>query len=328
MPGDQKVSRLHGAVTQLASWLKDAAQDSVVLQHKLVQLQQQKDAAVSEASKGALVRSKLEALCRELQAQNKAVLAESKQIADVERQKREQLSDRFLSSIKDVERRLGEQGDSQLKVLEDNKQLVERLHKASQEAELREKERQYATKKAEVEAQILQLKLKQQEELTKKERAERLALLEQLKAQQLEQVELHKQMAEYGARFKECQEMLAKSNQVMTTFKEDRAKMMGKVQALEKEVLELRTKSTKSDAALIRALEERNALKKQLGTTKAQKERLESLCRTLQDERKKQVTEEQAHAPKPENVVLETSESPVSEQTSEVANTPEEGIAA
>ncbi|CAK9152236.1 unnamed protein product [Ilex paraguariensis] len=81
-------------------------------------------------------------------------------------------------------------------------------------------------------------------------------------------------------------EALLKSNEVFETFKQEIDKMAKSKKELKKENSFLKSKSEKSDITLIELVEEREHLKKQLEKTKNQKEKLESLCRSLQGERK------------------------------------------
>ena len=60
------------------------------------------------------IRSRLEALCRELQKSNKAILEENKQIQEAELKKREQLSKQFQGTINDITKRL--EADEQVRV--------------------------------------------------------------------------------------------------------------------------------------------------------------------------------------------------------------------
>ncbi|MFQ6640376.1 hypothetical protein Gotur_014583 [Gossypium turneri] len=66
--------------------------------------------------------------------------------------------------------------------------------------------------------------------------------------------------------------------------------MAKSIKELRKENVFLKSKCDKSDFTLIELVEERELMKKQLEKTKNQKEKLESLCRSLQAERKQSST--------------------------------------
>nr|DAD26110.1 TPA_asm: hypothetical protein HUJ06_027578 [Nelumbo nucifera] len=77
-----------------------------------------------------------------------------------------------------------------------------------------------------------------------------------------------------------------KSNEVFETFKQEIEKMAKSIKELKKENVFLKSKCEKSDFTLIELVEEREQFKKQIEKLKNQKEKLESLCRSLQAERK------------------------------------------
>ncbi|KAH9311602.1 hypothetical protein KI387_026637, partial [Taxus chinensis] len=81
---------------------------------------------------------------------------------------------------------------------------------------------------------------------------------------------------------------LTKSNEVFESFKKEMEKMTKTIKDLNKENNFLKSKCEKSDVTLIELIDERAKLKKQLEKTKNQKEKLESLCRSLQAGRKQQ----------------------------------------
>jgi septal ring factor EnvC (AmiA/AmiB activator) len=62
--------------------------------------------------------------------------------------------------------------------------------------------------------------------------------------------------------------------------------MAKSIKELKKENSFLKSKCEKSDVTLIELVDERERMKKQLEKSKNQKEKLESLCRSLQAERK------------------------------------------
>ncbi|KAA8534339.1 hypothetical protein F0562_031834 [Nyssa sinensis] len=102
---------------------------------------------------------------------------------------------------------------------------------------------------------------------------------------------LRLQLTADGEKFQQFQDALMKSNEVFETFKQEIEKLAKSIKELKKENNFLKSKSEKSDIALIELVEEREHLKKQLERTRNQKEKLESLCRSLQAERKQNIAE-------------------------------------
>ncbi|KAM1470591.1 hypothetical protein ACFXTO_041624 [Malus domestica] len=101
---------------------------------------------------------------------------------------------------------------------------------------------------------------------------------------------LRLQLTADGEKFQQFQDALLKSNEVFETFKQEIEKMAKSIKELKKENLFLKSKCEKTDVTLIELVDERERLKKQLEKTKNQKEKLESLCRSLQAERKQNST--------------------------------------
>ncbi|XP_073023257.1 uncharacterized protein [Primulina eburnea] len=79
-----------------------------------------------------------------------------------------------------------------------------------------------------------------------------------------------------------CQAALLKSNEVFKTFRQEIERMAKSIKELRKENSFLTNKCEKSDITLTELADERERLKKQLEKTRNQKEKLESICRSLQ----------------------------------------------
>lgn len=96
---------------------------------------------------------------------------------------------------------------------------------------------------------------------------------------------LREQMNTYGDKFKELQETLTKSNEVFASFKKDSEKMQKRIKASEKERLTAEKLAHKNAKELADLTEKHEPLKKESQNLKKQKERMETLCRTLTLER-------------------------------------------
>ncbi|CAI5523573.1 unnamed protein product [Closterium sp. Naga37s-1] len=117
---DEKIKILHSKIMAQAREAKAGDKESAALLKKIDQLTRERDSVMAEMRKSATLRGKLETLCRELQKQNKTILEESKKAANEQQQKREELSSKFLDSIKDIELRLEEQGAERSSHLKEN----------------------------------------------------------------------------------------------------------------------------------------------------------------------------------------------------------------
>ncbi|TYH76638.1 hypothetical protein ES332_D04G098900v1 [Gossypium tomentosum] len=244
---------------------------------KYQQILAERDAAIA-------VRDKLESLCRELQRQNKMFMDECKRVSTEGQNLRLDLSARFQDAIKDVSNKLEEQKDECLSQLKENE--INKLKEFADQCALAEQQYAQKLKQKTLELQLANLKIKQHEEKLVEEQAQMKVYSEQVLQLLATEKNLRLQLTADGEKFQQFQDALFKSNEVFETFKQEIEKMAKSIKELEKENAFMKSKCEKSDVTLIELVEEREQMKKQLQKTKNQKDKLESLCRSLQAERK------------------------------------------
>ncbi|XP_050250186.1 uncharacterized protein LOC126697298 isoform X2 [Quercus robur] len=246
---------------------------------KYQQVLAERDAAIA-------VRDKLESLCRELQRQNKILMDECKRVSTEGQSLRLDLSSRFQDAIKDVSNKLEEQKDECLSQLKENEMLRTKLKQLAEQYTLSEQQFAQKLKQKSLELQLADLKIKQHEEKLVHEQSQMKLYAEQVSQLLATEKNLRLQLTADGEKFQQFQDALLKSNEVFETFKQEIEKMAKSIKELKKENSFLKSKCEKTDVTLIELVDERERLKKQLEKTKNQKEKLESLCRSLQAERK------------------------------------------
>lgn len=241
---------------------------------------------LAERDSAIAVRVKLESLCRELQRQNKVLMEECKHVSSEGQNLRLDLSNKFQDAIKDVSNKLEEQKDECLLQIKENEMLKSKLKQLADQYTLSEQQFTNKLKQKSLELQLADLKIKQHEEKLHQEQSQMKIYADQVSQLLATEKNLRLQLTADGEKFQQFQEALLKSNEVFETFKQDIEKMAKSIKELKKENAFLKGKCDKSDVTLIELAEEREFLKKQLEKTKNQKEKLESLCRSLQAERK------------------------------------------
>lgn len=246
---------------------------------KYQQVLAERDAAIA-------VRDKLESLCRELQRQNKMLMDECKRASMEGQGLRLDLSAKFQDAIKDVSNKLEEQKEECLSQLRENEMLRNKLGQLADQYTLSEQQFAQKLKQKTLELQLSDLKIKQYEEKLVHEQSQMKLYAEQVSQLLATEKNLRLQLTADGEKFQQFQDALLKSNEVFETFKQEIEKMAKSIKELKKENSFLKSKGEKSDITLIELVNERERLKKQLEKTKNQKEKLESLCRSLQAERK------------------------------------------
>lgn len=241
---------------------------------------------LSERDAAITIRDKLESLCRELQRQNKMLMEECKRVSTEGQNLRLDLSAKFQDAIKDVSNKLEEQKEESFSQLKENEMLRNKLKQLADQYALSEQQYAQKLKQKTLELQLADLKIKQHEEKLVQEQSQMKIYAEQVSQLLATEKNLRLQLTADGEKFQQFQDALLKSNEVFETFKQEIEKMAKSIKELKKENVFLKSKSEKSDVTLIELVEERERLKKQLEKTKNQKEKLESLCRSLQAERK------------------------------------------
>lgn len=241
---------------------------------------------IAERDSAIGVRDRLESLCRELQRQNKMLMDDCKRVSTESQHLRLDLSNKFQDAIKEVSCKLDEQKHESISQLKENDMLKTKLKQLVDQYSLSQQQHEQQLKQKSLELQLSDLKLQQQEEKLKQEQSQMKLYAEQVSQLLATEKNLRQQLTADGEKFQQFQEALLKSNEVFETFKQEIEKMAKSIKELKKENAFLKSKSEKSDITLIELADERERLKKQLEKTKNQKEKLESLCRSPQAERK------------------------------------------
>ncbi|KAL9226966.1 hypothetical protein vseg_002718 [Gypsophila vaccaria] len=241
---------------------------------------------LAERDAAIAVRDKLESLCRELQRQNKMLMDEFKKVSEEGQSLRLDLSNKFEEAIKDVSIKLDEQKGECLTQLKENEMLRVKLNQLGEQYTLSQQQHAQELKQKTLELKIAELKIQQNEEKLAHEQAQMKIYAEKISQLLETEKSLRLQLSADGEKFQQFQDALLKSNEVFETFKQEIEKMAKSTKELKKENSFLKSKCERTDFTLIELVEERERMKKQLEKTKNQKDKLESLCRSLQAERK------------------------------------------
>ncbi|XP_010121679.1 PREDICTED: beta-taxilin [Chlamydotis macqueenii] len=266
------------------------------LQKRQAQITKEKDQLQSEHSRAILARSKLESLCRELQRHNKNLKEETIQRAREEDEKRKEITNHFQGTLSEIQAQIEQQSERNMKLCQENTELAEKLKSIIDQYELREEHLDKIFKHRELQQKLVDAKLEQSQEMMKeaeerhqKEKEYRLnqAAEWKLQAKMLKEQEtvLQAQIALYSERFEEFQKTLTKSNEVFATFKQEMEKMTKKIKKLEKDTATWKSRFENCNRALLDMIEEKAMRSKEYECFVLKIQRLENLCRALQEER-------------------------------------------
>ncbi|XP_023694843.2 taxilin beta b [Paramormyrops kingsleyae] len=268
-----------------------------VLQKKLVHVMKEKDLLQSEHSRAVLARSKLEGLCRELQRHNKTLKEETLQRCREDDLKRKEITTHFQNTLTDIQTQIEEHSDRNTKLCKENSDLAEKLKGLIAQYDQREanlekvfKHRDLQQKLAETKLEQAKLLLKEEGEKHKNEKecllTQTAELAMQVKILKEQESAMKAQLSMYSEKFDEFQGTVSKSKDIYSTFKQDMEKMSKKIKKLEKESNTWRTRFEGCNKALVNMVEEKTLRDKELELCTEKIQRLEKLCRALQEERK------------------------------------------
>ncbi|NXJ67095.1 TXLNB protein, partial [Rostratula benghalensis] len=266
------------------------------LQKRQAQITKEKDQLQSEHSRAILARSKLESLCRELQRHNKNLKEETIQRAREEEEKRKEIANHFQGTLSEIQAQIEQQGERNMKLCKENTELAEKLKSIIDQYELREEHLDKIFKHRELQQKLVDAKLEQSQEMMKeaeeRHQKEKEYLLNQaaewkLQTKMLKEQEtvLQAQITLYSERFEEFQKTLTKSNEVFATFKQEMEKMTKKMKKLEKDTATWKSRFENCNRALLDMIEEKALRSKEYECFALKIQRLENLCRALQEER-------------------------------------------
>ncbi|XP_072369820.1 beta-taxilin isoform X2 [Scyliorhinus torazame] len=293
---EERHDALIGKYAELLEEHRGEQKQRKTLQRKLTQLGKEKDHLQSEHSRAVLARSKLESLCRELQRHNKTLKEESLQRARVEEEKRKDVTKHFQDTLLDIQSQIDQHSQRNFKLCEENTELGSKLKSIIEQYDSREEHFEKIFKHRDLQQQLMDAKLAQAQELLKeaeeRHQREKEYLLNQASEWKVQtnimkeqETLLKAQLKLYAEKFEEFQGTLTKSNEMFGSFKEDMEKMTKRMKKLEKETIMWKTKWEACNKALLDMIEEREVRFKEYECFQVKIQRLENLCRALQEER-------------------------------------------
>jgi len=268
-----------------------------ILQKKLLQVMKEKDQLQSEHSRAVLARSKLEGLCRELQRHNKTLKEETLQRCREDDLKRKDITTHFQGTLSEIQAQIEEHSTRNTKLCQENSGLAEKLKSLIAQYDQREANLDKVFKHRDLKEKLLETKLAQANMLLKeaeeKHKLEKELLLKQTAESKLQvkglrdqEGSLKAQLTMYSEKFDEFQGTVSKSNGVYASFKQDMDKMHKKMKKLEKECVSWKTRFDGCNKALLDMVADKTLKEKEFELFTIKNQKLEKLCRALQEERK------------------------------------------
>ncbi|XP_069016668.1 beta-taxilin-like isoform X3 [Embiotoca jacksoni] len=268
-----------------------------VLQKKLLQVMKEKDQLQSEHSRAVLARSKLEGLCRELQRHNKTLKEETLQRCREDDLKRKEITTHFQGTLSEIQAQIEEHSSRNTKLCQENSALAEKLKGLIAQYDQREANLEKVFKHRDLKEKLLETKLTQAnmflQEAQEKHRLEKEHLLKQaaeyklqVKAMREREDDMKTQLDMYSKKFDEFQGTVSKSNSVYSSFKQDMDKMAKRMKKLDKECQSWKSRFDSCNKSLVDMVSDKAIKEKEMELLTTKNQKLENLCRALQEERK------------------------------------------
>uniref|UniRef100_A0A672PT47 Taxilin beta n=1 Tax=Sinocyclocheilus grahami TaxID=75366 RepID=A0A672PT47_SINGR len=294
---EEKVEMVLKKYTELVEEHRTEKKQLEQLQQRQGLLGKQRDQLQFEHSRAILARSKLEMLCRELQRHNRTLKEESLQRLREDEMKRKEITAHFQSTLVDIQNQIEQHSNRNNKLCQENSDLASKLKTIIEQYERREqslekifKHRDLQQKLSDAKLEEANMLLSQAEEKHKREKEyllkEAIEKTKKCYTMREQELQMKKQIVLYSQKFDEFQNTLAKSNEIYITFKQEMDKMTKKMKKLEKESNIWKTRFESCNKALVEMIDERSEKAKEFELFTLKIDRLETLCRALQDERK------------------------------------------
>lgn len=236
---------------------------------------------VEQIQKVEVQNLRLKSLCEDLTKKKDALLAECEQKAASERAERQAKSDVLMDQVKEISRKLEDQGKMRLQQVEENDRLKTSLRHhldkySTDENRFNEQLENYVNKIEE-----LTKKYESETLLCEKERQKCAKYEQQIKGLLEGERSLRAQVTEYGDRFEQFQEALNKSNDMFGSFKTRMEEMTQIIRRLEKENNALESKKLKCVKTIEDMKSETSSIEANVARSQKQIQSLQSLIETL-----------------------------------------------
>ncbi|XP_026197877.1 beta-taxilin isoform X2 [Anabas testudineus] len=294
---EEKLEDLVRKHAELAALRRIDEKKLAVVQQRVSVLLEERQQLQAEYRSSVTARSKLETLCRELQGHYRILTEETLQRCREDEEKRTEITSHFQKMLTEIQAQIEQHSARNDKLCHENTNLTDKLESLMNQCEQREVSLEKINRHRDLQHKLTEAKLQQANallaEAEEKHKREKEYLLVQaaewkLQAQTLREqaTVMQAQLTLYAQKFDEFQETLAKSNEIYVRFKTEMENMSDKMKKLEKESNLWRIRFENCNKALTDMIEERTEKSKEYDLFVLKIQKLEKLCRALQDERK------------------------------------------
>ncbi|XP_070705430.1 alpha-taxilin isoform X2 [Pempheris klunzingeri] len=293
---EEKLDSLVRKYAEVAAVRRCDVKNLSVLQQRfsaLLDVQQQLQA---ENRSSITARSKLESLCRELQEHYGTLREETFRRCREDEEKRKEMTSHFQMMLTEIQAQIEQHSARNDKLCHENANLTDKLESLMTQCERREESLEKIGERRDLQNKLTEAKLQQanallQEAEEKHKREKEYLLREAIEktkkcfAMKEQELTMKKKLTLYAQKFDEFQETLAKSNEIYVRFKKEMDNMSDRMKKMEKESNLWKTRFENCNKALTDMIDERAEKNKEYEVFVLKIQKLEKLCRALQDER-------------------------------------------
>ncbi|XP_054604437.2 beta-taxilin isoform X1 [Nothobranchius furzeri] len=294
---EEKLEEVNGKHSVLAAPRRSDEQQLSLLQQKFSILMEEHQQLQAEHRSSIAARSALEGLCRDLQAHYSAMREETLQRCREDEEKRKDITSHFQEMLTEIQAQIEQHSARNDNLCRENANLTEKLESLMTQYERREESLEKINKHRDLQHKLTEAKLQQANALLaeaedKHKREKEYLLREAIDktkkcfAMKEQELAMKKKLTLYGQKFDEFQETLAKSNEIYVRFKKEMDKMTEKMKKVEKESNLWKTRFENCNKALTDMIQERTEKAGEYDLFVLKIQKLEKLCRVLQEERK------------------------------------------
>lgn len=293
---EKKLEDLVRKHAEMAGLRRSDQQRLCVLQQKLSVLLEERQQLQAERRNSVAARSKLETLCRELQSHYNVMREETLQRCREDEEKRKEITSHFQDMLTEIQTQIEQHSTRNDKLCRENTHLTNKLEGLMNQCERREESLEKINKHRDLQLQLTEAKLLQANALLaeaedKHKREKEYLLREAIDktkkcfAMKEQELAMKKKLTLYAEKFDEFQATLAKSNEIYVRFKKEMDNMSDKMKKMDKESNLWKTRFENCNKALTDMIEERTEKAKEYDLFVLKIQKLEKLCRALQEER-------------------------------------------
>lgn len=268
LSGDQddnrKASGISSILADFYTVSKRTEMELVSSRKKLSTVSRERESLYSDLSNERQLRTRLDAVCKEIRETNDKIEEELKDVKGDEEAKRAETYSKMSRTLTELSTKLEETSKESQEMRAHNDMLKEKIDKLLKEVEERDKFYTQLVSKKDLEI-----------------RSARLALQSTGQLSLSSEHEMQQQLQLYQLRFLEFEDTLKRSDEAFSNFRKQKADMQIREADMKREIEQMQKEAYGNDVKLLLTMQEKDNLIKRVKEAAAERDRLKESCRQL-----------------------------------------------